>query len=394
MSITESDFQRYVGPRPFEDKELDRLRFIGRDREAAELLSLVTAHAAVVLYSQSGAGKTSAINAKLIPSLKAQGFEVLPTGRVHGGPRGARAHRNAYIHSVLACWANASDGNIPETPSLAMYLKQRPRLRNEEEQPIPRVVIFDQFEELFSTSAERPGDRTDFIAEMRDALEGSPTLLQPEAIRNAAGLVQLLNQPGEPAAEFLRSRLRIEDFDAYVTTKWPAALLSQALAYELNRIIQNAVLYRGGAGPRPPVDPAVFERLVTEQARNLPRLNRRLLEVMFPGHLVEAIDGDPLLRALFVIREDFVAELDPYVSLLPERLRIRFRLERLRQPAALDAVRKPVEQFTKRRFAEGVAQLVKELMKTEVDSPDGSRLSVIEEFVSTQCSSARPVNTW
>jgi hypothetical protein len=42
---------------PFERE--DSQHFFGREREASELLSRVVAHPALLLYSQSGAGKTS-----------------------------------------------------------------------------------------------------------------------------------------------------------------------------------------------------------------------------------------------------------------------------------------------------------------------------------------------
>ena len=39
----------------------------------------------------------------------------------------------------------------------------------------------------------------------------------------------------------------------------------------------------------------------------------------------------PEVHAVFIMREEFLAELDRYVKFLPERLRPRFRLERLRK---------------------------------------------------------------
>ncbi|WP_054864320.1 nSTAND1 domain-containing NTPase [Methanosarcina barkeri] len=62
------EFQAYVGPRPFEEK--DEGIFFGRAREVRDLLSTVIAHRLVLVYAQSGAGKTSIINAGLIPLLK------------------------------------------------------------------------------------------------------------------------------------------------------------------------------------------------------------------------------------------------------------------------------------------------------------------------------------
>ena len=70
----------YVGPRPFETE--DQGRFFGRDREASDLLSLVVAHRAVLLYAQSGAGKTSLVNARVVPMQRDEEFEVFPTARL------------------------------------------------------------------------------------------------------------------------------------------------------------------------------------------------------------------------------------------------------------------------------------------------------------------------
>ena len=55
-------------------RESDRDYFFGRDREAAELFGLVQHSPAVVLYGQSGLGKTSLLQAGLFPRLKKIGF--------------------------------------------------------------------------------------------------------------------------------------------------------------------------------------------------------------------------------------------------------------------------------------------------------------------------------
>ena len=66
-----ADQKPYVGPRPFGRDEKDL--FFGRDREARDLCSLVVAHPIVLLYAASGAGKSSLLNASLIPLLEARG---------------------------------------------------------------------------------------------------------------------------------------------------------------------------------------------------------------------------------------------------------------------------------------------------------------------------------
>ena len=72
-------FNPYVGPNPYtrEDVEAGR-EFHGREWETGELLDLLVAKRIVLLYSPSGAGKTSLIQARLVPALEKEGFEVLP----------------------------------------------------------------------------------------------------------------------------------------------------------------------------------------------------------------------------------------------------------------------------------------------------------------------------
>jgi hypothetical protein len=76
------EFHVYAGPRPFEEK--DKAIFFGRYREARDLLFTVIANRLVLVYAQSGAGKTSLINSGLIPFLKEKQFEVFPVAAVKG----------------------------------------------------------------------------------------------------------------------------------------------------------------------------------------------------------------------------------------------------------------------------------------------------------------------
>jgi len=168
----------YVGPRPFEPQDGDR--FFGRDREASELLSLVIAHRVLLLYAQSGAGKTSLINALLVSLLQEEGFEVLPLARVRGLiPHDIKPREvpNVYVFNTLISWAEdeADPGRLAHT-SLADFLSERVRPSDEEGLPAPRVLIFDQFEELFAFYPERWEDREGFFGQVRDALEADPLL--------------------------------------------------------------------------------------------------------------------------------------------------------------------------------------------------------------------------
>jgi MoxR-like ATPase len=67
----------YVGPRAFTRGET----IYGRDRELQRLLHLLIAERIIALYSPSGAGKTSLIQAGLLPHLEQEDFVVLPVTR-------------------------------------------------------------------------------------------------------------------------------------------------------------------------------------------------------------------------------------------------------------------------------------------------------------------------
>ena len=89
----------------------------------------------------------------------------------------------------------------------------------------------------------------------------------------------------------------------------------------------------------------------------------------FFEQLSDALASISNLRVLLAMREDYLASLDPYASLVPENLRTRFRLERLRREAALEAVVNPLDG-TGRRFAPGVAEkLIDSLMTIHRPAP-------------------------
>jgi tetratricopeptide (TPR) repeat protein len=266
MPTDQKEVNPYVGPRPFERNAQDRARFFGRDRETQEIVSLVFSHPLVLVYAQSGAGKTSLFNAQVAPALEKKRFEVLPLTRVRCAmPKGIEPQdiANFYVFNALLNLESEADPQALVDKSLVAFLEERPRANGTEGQSVPRAIIFDQFEEIFTPYPER----------------------------------------------------------------W----------YEQ----QEAFFHQ----------------------------------------VAEALAADPLLRMVFVIREDYIAQLDPYAPLLPEKLRPRFRLERLRQGAALSAVTGPLTD-TERSFAEGVAeQLVEDLLKVRVTTAAGKTEVVAGEFV-------------
>src|ERR1700756_3743851 len=80
----------YVGPVSFRPE--DEPIFFGREHEADDLISLVVAYPVTLLYAASGAGKTSLINAKLLPALRERDATVLGPARVTGPEESLHSH--------------------------------------------------------------------------------------------------------------------------------------------------------------------------------------------------------------------------------------------------------------------------------------------------------------
>ncbi len=57
--------------------------------------------------------------------------------------------------------------------------------------------------------------------------------------------------------------------------------------------------------------------------------------------------------AIFAMREEYVAALDPYLRSMPTRLATRYRLDLLGPNAALDAIREPAKLAGRRLHASG-----------------------------------------
>ncbi len=172
--MTAADHKPYVGPRPFGRDEKDL--FFGRDREARDLCSLVVAHPLVLLYAASGAGKSSLLNAGLIPLLEQRGYEVLPPARVGGRiPDAIKTTEvdNVYVFNVLSSWADPSvDPRQLVNVDIAGFLASRLHRKDAAGEPVLRVIFLDQFEELFTFAPERWHERGALIRQLAEALAG------------------------------------------------------------------------------------------------------------------------------------------------------------------------------------------------------------------------------
>ncbi|HEX7183413.1 MAG TPA: WD40 repeat domain-containing protein, partial [Thermoanaerobaculia bacterium] len=241
----------YVGPRPLELGE----PLWGRDEEVAALYFLLSAERIVVLHSPSGAGKSSLVQAGLIPRLR-ESFDVWRPTRVNQEPDvTAPVGRplNRYVHSAILGFEQGIPPALRRPAAelagltLAEYAAGRPTRPGA---PPSVVVIFDQFEEVLTVD--------------------------------------------------------------------PLAVAAKE---------------------------AFFDQL---------------------GELLH----DPRISALFLLREDYLAPLDPYADRVPTHLKNRFRIDLLGLAGAREAIVNPAREGG-REFP-AADRLVRDLAAVKVQQPDGS----------------------
>ncbi|NTU83483.1 MAG: hypothetical protein HGA45_29620, partial [Chloroflexales bacterium] len=247
----------YVGPRSFVTGE----RLFGRARELRELLYLLIAERIVLLYSPSGAGKTSLIQADLVPALERKKFRVLPLVRLNREPPADAANR--FVYSTLDSLEEGRPAAelLPPADLARMTLADYLARRAPDSEPGETVLIFDQFEEL------------------------------------------LIVDPHDIAAR-------------------------QAFFSQLGAVLENRRVW-----------------------------------------------------ALFAMREEFIAQLDPYLRPIPNRLKDTFRLDLLGPAAARQAMQSPASIAGVAFTDEAAARLADDLRMTTVQRPDGTITQVLGEVI-------------
>lgn len=281
MTIAAERQNPYVGPRAFLPGEA----LYGREREVDDVLGLLIAERIVLLHSPSGAGKTSLIQAALIPRLAEAGLHVLPIIRVNAEPdqalaaaasssgNGAQQPFNRYIHSVLLSLEEELPPDQQTPPaelarmSLETYLAQRLETAGSDD----IVLIFDQFEEVITTEPTNLEAKIAFFTQLGAAL----------------------HQPRIRSSKTSRSRI------------W----------------------------------------------------------------------------ALFAMREDYLATLQPYLRLVPTRFKNTFRLDLLRAEAARAAIQQPARTMGVTFSDAAVKQLIDDLRMVQVQQPDGSVQAVPGPYI-------------
>ncbi|MBE0663322.1 MAG: hypothetical protein IH597_12760 [Bacteroidales bacterium] len=154
-----SSQRRYPGATPFTSRQ-EKI-FYGRDKDIEKLLTLILVERKILLYSKSGLGKTSLLEAGVLPKLPPNYIPVsirlfaykegaeTPVERVINAIKSVIGDPDAISNTVLDTLAGSDKSN----KTLWYYFKKlqfsEPKAAADEPEKI-FLLFFDQFEELFS----------------------------------------------------------------------------------------------------------------------------------------------------------------------------------------------------------------------------------------------------
>jgi tetratricopeptide (TPR) repeat protein len=163
--------QPYVGLRAFRMDESGL--FFGRAKESLDIARLWRANKLTVLYGSSGVGKTSLLQAGVIPTLDSNRFDIWPVGRIRPGLATpiTMVPDNLYTFALLSSWTSQEQASTLSHMTILGFLRKQAERNDRYGDPMPILVAIDQFEELFSAAPQRQGLLRPFIAELADALQ-------------------------------------------------------------------------------------------------------------------------------------------------------------------------------------------------------------------------------
>jgi hypothetical protein len=185
MSTPPSPFTQAQNPWPglFWYTEEQAHLFFGREAEIDELLRLIQRDTLTILFGRSGLGKTSLLRAGVFPKLRQAGcFPVVL--RLDYGPQAAspveqvKALTEAAARDSGIDIESAQDAPQPET--LWEYF-HRVRFWGPRNDRLTPVLVFDQFEEIF-TVGTRKQEEGDILEQLADLAENRiPAVVQQRA---------------------------------------------------------------------------------------------------------------------------------------------------------------------------------------------------------------------
>ena len=210
-----------------------RAYFFGRDQEVAELHLRLRSHPLLVLYGRSGLGKTSILNAGLIPRLVAeQQVPVLHRFDYNNERLGPAeqlmlllfsSHEDEDAWSFANAAARADEWSkqlreglsffdLPADSASWFWL----RVHSRTERPAVTHLILDQFEEVFTRGSERKG----LVEEIRDRVVMLLHGGVPPAIASLIAKEDTFLDYFDPDSQPVRVILSLRDDYVYALNRW------------------------------------------------------------------------------------------------------------------------------------------------------------------------------
>jgi hypothetical protein len=272
--------------------------FFGREDEIREIFLRVRDNPLTVLYGQSGYGKTSLLNAGLIPKLRADGFWPI-------------AVRFKYDSTSRSKWDLVDQTRY----ALALVCADE----NSEDFPLPRTIA--EYKECPAFSGDIPFVRQLLIECGRKGGQGLAFLYRSHALwmhwKSSTLWECFHNRALQIGCRNLSEStpvLILDQFEEIFTLgaeKRPNAEID-TLAMELADLIEN----------RPPAS-----------------VQRHLAEDL---NFANELDFGPSpLRVVITLREDYLSQLEAWKTFMPSLMRNRMALHLLRGPQAWEAAVKP-----------------------------------------------------
>ena len=229
--------------------EADSAFFRGRETEADELGRLVRRERLTVLFGRSGLGKSSVLNAGLFPKLRDDLH--LPVVVRLGYGASVSLRQQVWDALEAACTENAIEASPPQPRESmwAYFHRAGSGFWNLRRRPVLPVLVFDQFEELFTLGQADEAAREaaqDFLAELADLIEDRPS----EALR-----YELEEDPARgEALDFERRGCKVvlcfrEDFLAEMEglrRRIPSIMRNRYRLLPMNAAQARAVIASGG----------------------------------------------------------------------------------------------------------------------------------------------------
>src|SRR5215470_3883441 len=193
--------------------------FYGRDEEVAELARRVQRKLLTILFGQSGLGKTSILRAGIVPRLRSEGYcpVYVRIDYSQEAPAPSEQIKQSIYRSTLSSGHWTQTGVAVKGESLWEFLHHRDDvLRDEKGKTLIPLLIFDQFEEIFTLAQSDDFGRqraAQFVEDLADLVENRPpAALEAKMDRDDATVEQF---------DFTRSDYRIlialrEDYLAHL----------------------------------------------------------------------------------------------------------------------------------------------------------------------------------